>query len=139
MTRETVKNLTLIMGIVALASALGMAQTAASQAPIQNLTGTLTCEGRITHMYTCQRNQTQQTCTLDCVQQGWKFALMVGDQAYLLAGDIHQLEPLAGGKATVTGVAMNGRIEVETASNAKHHIPGQSDSMPSSMGSDSSK
>ncbi len=118
MPNKTVKNLTIIAAVVVLASMFAMAQSAQSQAPM-NLTGTVTCEGRITHLYTCQRNQTQQSCTLACVQQGSRFVLMVGDKPYLLEGDSHDLRAFAGGKATVTGVPMNGQIEVQTASNAK--------------------
>ena len=130
MTSKTVKNLTLIVGIVALASALGMAQD--SQAAMQqSLTGTVKCEGQITHQYTCQRNQTQQSCTLACAQRGYKLVLLVGDKVYQLEGNNQQLEAYAGGKATVTGVAMNDQIEVETASSAQH--------LPSSMGANSSR
>jgi hypothetical protein len=136
MTNKMVKTLTLIVAVVALTSAFALAedlQTAAKQ----NLTGTVTCEGRINHRYTCQRNQTQQTCTLDCVQQGSRFALVVGDKVYLLEGDNHELETYAGGKATVTGVGVNDRaIEVETASSARHSMPNRNDAQPSSMGAD---
>ncbi len=134
MPNKTVKNLTIVVAVVVLASAFAMAQSAPSQVPI-NLTGTVTCEGRITHLYTCQRNQTQQTCTLACVEQGSQFVLLVGDKPYLLEGDSHELEAFAGGKATVTGVAMNGQIEVQTASNAKHEmndvLAGRPDAMAS--------
>ncbi len=121
MSNSTVKHLTFVVAVVALASAFAMAQSAQPQVPV-NLTGTVTCEGRITHLYTCQRNQTQQTCTLACVEQGSQFALLVGDTPYLLQGDSHDLKALAGGKANVTGVALNGQIEVQTASNAKHNM-----------------
>lgn len=121
MTNKTAKHLTFVVAVVALASAFAMAQ--AAQAPdALSLTGTVTCQGRIAHHYTCQRNQTQQTCTLACVEQGSKFVLMVGDTPYLLEGDSRDLKTLAGGTATVTGVAMNGQIEAQTAFNVKHNI-----------------
>jgi hypothetical protein len=129
MANNTVKNLTLVMAVVALASAFAMAQSAQSQ----SLTGTVTCEGRVTHHYTCQRNQTQQTCTLDCVQQGSNFVLMVGDKPYLLEGDSHDLRAYAGGKATVTGVAVNDQIAVQTASNANHSLNGVAPKTPDAM------
>ena len=47
---------------------------------------------------------------------------MVGDKPYLLAGDSRDLRAYAGGKATVTGVAVNDQIEVQTASNANHSL-----------------
>jgi len=135
MPNKTVKNLSLVVTVVALASALAMAQ---SQAPVrQSLTGTVTCEGRVMHHYTCQRNQTQQTCTLACVQQGSSFVLMVGDKPYLLEGDSRDLRAYAGGKATVTGVAMNDRIEVQTASNAHHNLNDLEHKMPDAMASPS--
>ena len=134
MANNAVKNLILVMAVVALASAFAMAQSAQSQAPVgQSLTGTVTCEGRVTHHYTCQRNQTQQSCTLDCVQQGYRFVLMVGDKPYLLEGDTHDLTTYAGGKATVTGVAMNDEIEVQTASNANHNSNDAGQKMPDAM------
>jgi hypothetical protein len=133
MPNKTVKNLTLVVAVVALASAFAIAQ---SQAPVgQTLTGTVTCEGRVTHHYTCQRNQTQQTCTLDCVQQGSRFVLVVGDKPYLLEGDTHDLRTYAGGKATVTGVAVNDQIEVQTASNANHNLNDAGHKMPDAMAS----
>lgn len=134
MSYKTVKNLTLVIAVVALASAFAMAQSVQSQSPVgQSLTGTVTCEGRVTHHYTCQRNQTQQTCTLACVQQGSRFVLMVGDKPYLLEGDTHDLRAFAGGKATVTGVALNDEIEVQSASNANHNDAVQK--MPDAMAS----
>jgi hypothetical protein len=136
MTNKMMKTLTLLVAVVALTSAFAMAEDLQT-AGKQNLTGTVTCEGRITHRYTCQRNQTLQTCTLACVQQGSKFVLMVGDKPYLLEGNSRELEAYAGGKATLTGVAVNDRIiEVETASSARHTMPGQNGAQPSSMGAD---
>jgi hypothetical protein len=128
------KNLSLVVVVVALTSAVAMAQSQASA--VRSLTGTVTCEGRVTHLYTCQRNQTQQTCTLACVQRGSRFVLMVGDKFYPLEGDSRELETYAGGKATVTGTALGDRIEVQTASNAKYEMPGQP--LPPSMGANTS-
>ncbi|MGA3128093.1 MAG: hypothetical protein ABSD13_15425 [Candidatus Korobacteraceae bacterium] len=137
MPNSTVKQLTLVVAIVALASAFAMAQSQASGEG--SLTGTVTCEGRITHRYTCQRNQTLQSCTLACVQQGSRFALLVGDKPYLIEGDSHALEAYAGGKATLTGMVAQDRVQVQMVSNTKHNMPGQSDWQPPSMGSNASK
>jgi hypothetical protein len=133
MPNNTVKNLTLVVAVVALASAFAMAQAAESQAPVHSLTGTVRCEAQVNHFYTCQRNQTQQSCALACVQQGSRFVLVVGGTPYLLQGDSRDLRTYAGGKATITGVAMGDHIEVQTASSPNHSMPGQG--MPSSMGS----
>jgi hypothetical protein len=63
---------------------------------------------------------------------------MVGDKLYLLEGDSRELEAYAGGKATVTGVSVSDRIEVQTASNAKPNMQGASNALPSSMGTNTS-
>jgi hypothetical protein len=125
MLNTTAKNMTFIAAVVMLGSALAIAQEGAPQATLQpvveqSLTGTVTCSGRITHRYTCQRNQTLQTCTLACVQQGSDFVLMVGDKPYTLAGDRRSLERFAGGKATVLGLVSSDRIQVQTLADAKH-------------------
>jgi hypothetical protein len=131
MPNKTVKLGALVGAVVALASGLAMAQ---SQTFVQQtLTGTVTCEGRVTHQYTCQRNQTQQTCTLACVERGSHFVLLVGDKPYLLEGDRRDLEAYAGGAATVTGVAVNDHIEVQAASNAKHNMNDLESRRPSAM------
>jgi len=127
MLSTTAKNMTLA-AVVILGSVLAIAQEGARQAALQpvveqSLTGTVTCSGRITHRYTCQRNQTQQTCTLACVQQGSDFVLMVGDKPYTLAGDYRGLERFAGGKATVSGLVSSDRIQVQTLADAKHKAP----------------
>lgn len=132
MPNKTVKHLTLVVAVVALASAFAMAQAAESQAPVQSLTGTVKCEAQVNHLYTCQKDQTQYGCALSCVQQGSRFVLVVKGTPYLLHGDSRDLVKYAGGKATITGVALGDHVEVQTASSAKHSMPGQS--MPSSMG-----
>jgi hypothetical protein len=63
---------------------------------------------------------------------------MVGDKPYLLEGDSRELKAYAGGKATITGLAVNGRIEVQTASNAVHYTPVQDNPQPSRMGNNAS-
>jgi hypothetical protein len=73
------------------------------------------------------------------VDQGSKFVLVVGDKPYLLEGDSNALRSYAGGKATITGLAESDRIEVRTASSARHYMPVQGKSETSSMGADTSK
>lgn len=124
MARLGAKHLPLVAVVVALSSVIAVAQQSSAQrAPItseeQSLTGTVTCAGRITHQYTCQRNQTQQTCTLDCVQRGSEFVLMVGDKPYTLDVDWRNVQSFAGGNATVAGVLAGDRLHVRTVSNAK--------------------
>jgi hypothetical protein len=85
----------------------------------QSFIGTVSCSGLFTHRYACGKTQTRQSCTLECVQQGSPFVLVVQNTPYLLEGNAHEIEHFAGGKAMVTGLAARGRIRVETISNAK--------------------
>jgi hypothetical protein len=75
----------------------------------QVFTGTVTCSGRITRQYACQKNQTLRSCTIDCVQNGFRFEMLGDDgRAYALEGSLAQLEKFAGGKADLTGVLREG-------------------------------
>jgi hypothetical protein len=139
MTIQSMKNFTLVVAVVTLASALAMAQSVEWQTPgVQSLKGTVSCEARVNHLYTCQRNQTQESCTLACVEQGSRFVLLVGGTPYLLQGDTQELRAFAGGKAIVTGIPMSDHIDVQTASSAKHAMPGYTP-MPTSMGANASQ
>jgi len=108
--------ITLIMLIGAI-GATSLAESAPRSE--QTLTGTITCDARLTGQYACRKGQTLQSCTLSCVEQGFKYQLLVGqDTAYLLDGDHAQLEKFAGGKASVKGLVAAGenRIAVESVS-----------------------
>jgi hypothetical protein len=127
MRNISVKRLTLITAFVVFGAIFAIAQQVELQtAPVldmeRSLTGTVTCAARVVHQYTCQRNQTLQTCILACVERGSEFVLMVGDQPYILEGDRHNLENYAGGKATVTGTVTGGRVQVRTVSNEKGKV-----------------
>jgi len=124
MLNTTVKSVTVAVAVVMLGSVLAVAQQTAPQAAVQPvvaqyLTGTVTCSGRMSHQYLCQRNQTLQSCTLACVQRGSDFVLAVGDTAYTLEGDRHSFEHFAGGRATVQGVVANDRVQVQTIFDVK--------------------
>lgn len=86
--------------------ALGMAAFAESASPNQQvLTGTVSCASRITGQYACKKGETLQSCTLECVERGSKYELVVNrDVAYLLEGNTAALGRFAGGKATVSGL-----------------------------------
>ncbi len=59
-------------------------------------------------------------CTRSCVNQGSKFALVVGDKVYTLeGGDKATLDKLAGEKAAVTGTVEGKTIQVKSVSAAK--------------------
>ena len=126
MLNTTVKNMSLAVAFLMLGSVLAIAQQGAPQVSLEpvverSLTGTVTCSGRITHHYVCQRNQTLQSCTLACVQQGSDFVLMVGNKPYSLEGDRSSLERFAGRTATVAGLVTNDGIHVQAVSNAKRN------------------
>lgn len=124
MLNTTTKNTMIAVVVVTLGSVLALAQqvTPRDEArPVtqQSLTGTVTCSARITHQYSCQRNQTLQSCTWACVQRGSDYVLAVGDTHYILDGDHRGLERFAGGAATVEGVVANNRIQVKAIYDAK--------------------
>jgi len=124
MKEAAMKYLTVVIAVVILGSALtrarGGEQRIIPQATVeQSLTGTVTCTGRVTHRYLCRRNQTLQSCTLACVEQGSKFVLMVADKPYVLDGNSSDIEGYAGGKATVIGLVSDGDIQVHRVSGAK--------------------
>jgi len=62
-------------------------------------------------------------CTRDCVKQGSKYALVVGDKVYTLEtkdkAALDQLDKLAGMQAKVTGVADKDVIQVSAVAPAK--------------------
>jgi len=118
------KHLTLVAAVVELSSVLAMAQKGdmdkASLTNVeQKLTGTVTCTGRLTRLYSCQRNQTLQTCTLACVERGSEFTLLVVDKPYVLDVSRRTIESYAGGMATVTGIVTGDHVQVSTVFSAK--------------------
>src|ERR1044071_2885829 len=62
-------------------------------------------------------------CTRDCVKQGSKYALIVGDKVYTLEtkdkAALDQLDKLAGMQAKVTGTADKDVIQVSSVAEAK--------------------
>jgi hypothetical protein len=52
--------------------------------------------------------KTAADCTLACVHAGEQFALISGDQVYVLRGDVGLLKPYAGQRVRVFGT-LNGR------------------------------
>jgi hypothetical protein len=124
MRKIRVNQLSVVAAAVVLCSVLAMAQqpTASNNGMEQSLTGTITSTGRITHQYSCQRNQTLQTCTLASVEQGSQFVLLIGDSPFVLEVSRHMIESYAGGKATVTGLVSNNHIYVHSVSKAKREL-----------------
>ena len=62
-------------------------------------------------------------CTRECVKQGSKYALIVGDKVYSLEttdkAALDQLDKLSGLNATVTGTANGTTIQVSSVAEAK--------------------
>jgi hypothetical protein len=62
-------------------------------------------------------------CTRDCIKQGSKYALIVGDKVYTLEskdkGTLDQLDKLSGLQAKVTGTADKDTIQVSSVEAAK--------------------
>ena len=62
-------------------------------------------------------------CTRDCIKQGSKYALIVGDKVYTLESKdkatLDQLDKLAGMQAKVTGTADKDVIQVSSVASAK--------------------
>ncbi len=124
MQNISVRRLTLVTAFVVLGAMFAIAQRAELQTvpPLsveRSLTGTVNCAARVAHRYTCQKNQTLQSCVLACVERGSEFVLMVGDQPYILQGERHVLEHYAGGKATVNGTVTGDCVQVRSVPDAK--------------------
>jgi len=115
------RNIGQFVALAMLLATFSAAAFAESASPSEKkLTGTVTCSARVTGQYACRKGQTLQSCTLDCVQQGFKYELLVSPNvAYQLEGSSAQLEKFAGGKATVTGVVAAGESRVQVQSIAK--------------------
>ncbi len=58
-------------------------------------------------------------CIRECVKSGAKYALLVGDKVYVLAGKTSEVDALAGKKVTVTGELNNKTLTVSSVKAAK--------------------
>src|SRR5713101_155952 len=65
------------------------------------------------------KDKSPAECTRMCVQQGTKYALVVGKKAYTLEGHEAELDKLAGERATVKGSMMGEMVMVESVATAK--------------------
>jgi hypothetical protein len=113
------RSVSLIGLAMVLAFALSAYAESASGAE-QTLTGTVTCTARVSGWYGCKKGETLQSCTLECVRQGFNYELLMsGNVPVRLEGNTSVLDRFAGGKANVTGKVIVGtnRFEVESASN----------------------
>ncbi len=69
-----------------------------------------------THML---KDKSPAECTRMCVQQGQKYALVVGKNLYTLEGHEAELGKLAGQKATVKGTVKGNTVNVQSVTPAK--------------------
>jgi hypothetical protein len=63
--------------------------------------------------------KTPAECVRECVKEGSKYALVVGDKVYTLTGHEAELDKLAGEKATVKGNVNGDTIQVQSVSPAQ--------------------
>ena len=113
------REIVLIGTGVACALALLMATLGAAAAVFERPEGEQSYEG----MVTCSRcgarhaakpGATAAECTFACVHGGAQFALVDGDKAYLLEGDVSSLKPVVGQRASVTGVLTGNTIHLSS-------------------------
>ena len=81
------------------------------------LSGTISCSGRLNHLYHCTRFDTLQSCTNRCVQAGGQYVLVSKDRTFRLLGADDKLRAVAGGKAAITGLAAENAVEVISVAN----------------------
>lgn len=65
------------------------------------------------------KDKSAAECTRMCVQQGQKYALVVGKKVYTLQGHEAELDKLAGQRATVRGTASGDAVTVNSVMPAK--------------------
>lgn len=101
------------LGTVAGAAAetSGAAQTAT--APQQTFQGVVTCS-KCGAKHSAALGKTAADCVRQCVGGGAKFALVDGEQSYLLDGDASLLRKLAGQRARVIGTISGKTIKVSS-------------------------
>jgi len=73
--------------------------------------GMVTCS-RCGAKHSAKLARTATNCTLTCVHEGAKFALVDGDKLYQLDGDVNVLKRLAGQRARVVGMMRGDAITV---------------------------
>jgi hypothetical protein len=60
------------------------------------------------------KDKTPAECTRECVKNGSKYALVVGDNVYALNGHETELDKLAGEKATIKGDVSGMNVKVSS-------------------------
>ncbi len=124
MNRKVVVNSLVVLGLsvgFAVFEALAASSPASQQAPSsgeqKTFTGTISdsmCGA--THM---AKDKTPAECTRMCVQQGQKYALVVGKKVYTLQGHEAELDKLAGQRVSVKGAVSGDTVTVSSVTAAK--------------------
>jgi len=90
----------------------GVSKPEGSSTSTKTLTGTVSdamCGAH--HM---EKGKTAAECTRDCVKQGTKYALVVGEKIYTLEGHEPELDKVAGMKATIKGRVSGETLTVQS-------------------------
>lgn len=124
-SRLWIELVTLCAGVAfGLAPALGAVTLAfvetdsaqAAEAPAQqNYEGMIT-DGQCGAKHSAKIGATAADCTRVCVHSGEKFALVSGENVYLLEGESQSLKRVAGERATVVGTLNGNTIAVSSVS-----------------------
>ena len=122
--RTTILMITLIAGgTFALSAGEAIAQTPDSDQASQPAGTQKTLTGVVsdamcgkTHM---AKDKTAAECTRMCVQQGQKYALVVGQKVYTLQGHEDDLNKLAGERVSVKGKISGDSVTVNSVTAAK--------------------
>lgn len=105
MNMKTISRGFVLSSVLALCSIAAVHSSAQSNTRQVSLTGTVSCSfcsGK--HSRPKLKIYTYLSCSDYCLRNmGSNYVLVVGNDAYTLDGDRHQLEKFAGGSATVTG------------------------------------
>ena len=119
---KTMKIATYISEAILLAG-LAFGQTGSASNPKQDSMGGQQLTGMVSDSrckgLNVYKAQTQSSCARNCVARGADYALIVGPKMYILEGHKAELDKVAGGHATVTGMVNGDRIAVDSVKEVK--------------------
>jgi hypothetical protein len=87
--------------------------TSPASAAQQTYDGFITCS-RCGAKHPASSSRNASDCTRICVHGGASFALLDGDEVYILEGNLNQIKKVAGQRATITGVLTGHTIKVSS-------------------------
>ena len=103
----------LLATVGAAAGAAGGGEVGSMPAQQRTYHGMVTCF-RCGGKHSATIGRTTQGCILACVKGGDAFALIDGDQTYLLDGDLVVLKKVAGQRASIVGAIKGNTIKVSS-------------------------